>query len=293
MQIVLIGLLANKPTCKVILLVELVTNQIAMLFKKKILCKNLTKNTFKACKNMITPSFNSNQAYFSKFVKPENVFYPDKDSISSVISRVDKDRDEWEQYLGKKKEYEKFQNSMNNNVFIPDTTLLYWHDMGFLHQQKPEWKYRHEVPPRSCLIMDDCLSSPALLQSSGLTKIATLNRHISPLKQIHSNRSACGLAVIILSQTYRMQGGLGRCLRENLSLLTLFKNRQQKQMDAIQEELANVVDEDKFKVAYEYATGEKYGSLTVDFNPKCNTKVFRKNLNEAIIFDDMECQCKK
>jgi hypothetical protein len=90
-----------------------------------------------------------------------------------------------------------------------------------------------------------------------------------------------------------MQGGLGRCLRENLSLLTLFKNRQQKQMDAIQEELANVVDEDKFKVAYEYATGEKYGSLTVDFNPKCNTKLFRKNLNEAIIFDDMECQCKK
>ena len=54
---------------------------------------------------------------------------------------------------------------------------------------------------KSLLILDDCLGSPAILQSSGLTKCATLNRHLSPLKEPHSNRSACGLAVIILSQT--------------------------------------------------------------------------------------------
>ena len=58
--------------------------------------------------------------------------------------------------------------------------------------------------------------------SSGLTKIATLNRHIAPLNETHSNRSACGLAVIILTQSYKCQNGISRILRENLSLLTLF-----------------------------------------------------------------------
>ena len=172
-----------------------------------------------------------------------------------------------------------------SDVFIDDNDLLYYDNMGWLDQKKPVWKYTKEEPPKSCLILDDCLSSPAILQSSGLTKVATLNRHIAPLKKPHSNRSACGLAVMILSQTYRMQGGLGRCLRENVSVLTLFKNRQEKQLSAIKEELANVVDLEQFDAAYEYATAEKYGNLTIDFAPKDETKTFRKNLNEIIYFD--------
>ena len=169
---------------------------------------------------------------------------------------------------------------------------MMYYEKGFFHE-KPKWKYGREEPPKSLLILDDCLGSPAILQSSGLTKIATLNRHIAPLKENHSNRSACGLAVIILSQSYKMQQGISRVLRENLSLLTLFKNKQEQQVKAIKDELANVVDEELFNKAYEYATREKYGSLTVDFNPKCATKTFRKNLNQIILFDDLQCNCGK
>lgn len=43
--------------------------------------------------------------------------------------------------------------------------------------------------------------------------------------------------------------------------------------------------------AYEYATREKHGNLTVDFRPKCPTLTFRKNLNEAILFDELKCTC--
>ena len=78
-----------------------------------------------------------------------------------------------------------------------------------------------------------------------------------------------------------------------MSLLTLFKNKQEQQVKAIKEELANVVDQELFEKAYEYATREKHGNLTIDFNPKCKTQTFRKNLNEVIVFDELKCDCKK
>ncbi len=64
-------------------------------------------------------------------------------------------------------------------------------------------------------------------------------------------------------------------------------------MEVIEEEIGSVIDIYKFQKAYDYATREKYGNLTIDFNPKCPSKTFRKNLNECLIFDDLKCTCKK
>lgn len=233
---------------------------------------------------IITPSFKSNEAYFGKYINKDDVYEPTKDSISQVIARVEADRDEWEKYLTDKKTYKEFSRNLNGH--IQDELLLMYMDMGFFDRE-PTWKYKTETPPKSLLIMDDILGSPAISSSSGLVKIATLNRHIAPLQQNYNGRSACGLAVIILSQSYRMTNGqgIGRSLRENLSLFTMFKNKQPKQYDAIKDEIGSVVDSDKFDLAYEYATDEQYGSLTVDFKPKNESLTFRKNLNEAIIFE--------
>ncbi len=243
---------------------------------------------------MVTPSFLSNKSYFGEYINEQDVYEPTKDAINNVIEQVDMDRDLFEEYLMKKELYKQFSKDIKSRRPIIDDCLELYNECGFLdNPEKPEWKYGKEEPPKSLLILDDCLGSPAILQSSGLTKCATLNRHIAPLKEPHSGRSACGLAVIILSQTYKMNNGFSRCLRENLSLLTLFKNKQDKQIDCIKEELANVVDVDLFDEAYEYATRDKYGSLTTDFRPKCNTLTFRKNLNEIIKFDKLPCECKK
>jgi len=241
---------------------------------------------------IITPSFNSNRAYFGKYISPESVFDPTKDAIDKVISCVETDRDLWERFVKEKENYQKFQKKLHSQHPFMDDEMLHAFYHGWF-EAPPKWHYEKEEPPKSLLIMDDILSSAAISQSSGLTRVATLNRHIAPLQKTHSGRSACGLAVIILSQSYRMQSGISRVLRENLSLLTLFKNKQEKQMQVIKEELANVVDEQLFEQAYEYATREKYGNLTVDFRPKCPTLTFRKNLNEAIVFDELTCDCHK
>ena len=248
----------------------------------KILAQAKKDNTFDRI-YIVTPSFNSNKSYFGKYINEEDVHDPTRDSITDVIKCVEQDRDEFEEFLSKKQMYQQFKKDRRKNVnLIDEDSLLYYYENDFFNEP-PKWKYDKEEPPKSLLILDDCLGSPAILQSSGLTKVATLNRHIAPLKENHSNRSACGLAVMILSQSYRMNNGISRVLRENVSLLTLFLNKQKKQMDAITEELANVVDEEKFLKAYEYATAEKHGSLTIDFVPKLPEYQFRKNLNELII----------
>ena len=221
----------------------------------KILAQAYKDKTFDVI-YIITPSFNSNKAYFGKYIDDDNVFEPTRSSIMEVIERVEQDRDEWEDFLREKKMYLEFKKKIHDENMQDDELLDYYY-MKFLDGYKPKWKYAKEEPPKSLLILDDVLGSPAILQSSGLTRISTLNRHIAPLQEEHSNRSACGLSVIIMTQTYKMNQGIGRALRENVSLLTLFKNKQQKQLDAIKEELANVVDLDKFDRAYAYATKEK------------------------------------
>ena len=243
---------------------------------------------------IVTPSFKSNEAYFGEYINEEDVFEPTRDSINNVIKSVEADRDEFEEYLVKKELYKKYKKDIANKPFmsINPENLLQYMDYGFF-EEEPIWKYDKVEPPKSLLILDDVIGSPAILQSSGLSRVATLNRHLAPLDTPHSGRSACGLAVIILSQSYRLQNGVSRLLRENLSLLTLFLNKQEKQLQAIREELANVVDVDLFEKAYDYATKEKYGSLTVDFKPFCPTKTFRKNLNQLIKFPELQCDCNK
>ena len=243
---------------------------------------------------IVTPSFNSNKSYFGKYIDKDDIYEPTKDSIAKVIEQVESDRDAWELYLQKEKDYKKFKLEIHDNkIHISDEEIITYMNHGFFDKQKPTWKYKTIEPPKSLLILDDVLGSNAILQSSGLTRIATLNRHIAPLQENHSNRSACGLAVMILTQSYKMQSGISRVLRENVSLLTLFKNKQEKQLEAIKEELANVVDIECFDEAYETATSEKHGSLTIDFTPKTPCKTFRKNLNEFLVFEKLGgCDCK-
>ena len=246
---------------------------------------------------IITPSFKSNEAYFKDYIELENVYEPTRDSIDEVIAAVEADRDEWEDYLAQVEVYKEFKKSMkdkNDINLVDDDLMMRFDNYGFLDGHKPKWKYEHHgsiEPPKSLLILDDVLGSKAISQSSGLTKIATLNRHIAPLKEDYNQRSACGLAVIILSQSYRLVVGVSRTLRENLSLFTVFLNRQPKQMEAIEEEIGSSLDVEKFKAAYKYATSEKFSSLTCDLKPFCECLTFRKNLNKAIIFPDMVCSC--
>jgi len=253
---------------------------------------------------IITPTFNSNKAYFGDLITDvdNDVLEPTKDSIQKVVQQVEQDRDLFEAHLAELKEYNEFRALLKNGGDMSDELILKYIDLGFLNESftKPVFKYEKFSgklrPPQTLIVLDDILSSPAILQSSGLTKIATLNRHIAPLSETFGTgpyaRSACGLSVIIISQTYKMAQGVSRVLRENLTSLLIFKNKNEIELEKIRDELASAVDLDKFNAAYNYATSKKFGNLLVDFSSRCPTKVFRSNLSDAIVFKEDEQLCK-
>jgi len=255
----------------------------------------------------ITPTFDSNKAHWSQFdISEENVFYPNRDAIASVLSRIEQDRDDFESFLIEMEIYERFKRETKNKNTIAQMeaenlneymNMGYVGENGYLNNKivKPEWKYENISgkirPPTSLLVMDDVLGSTALSQSEAFTKLCIMNRHIAPLSEPFDNRQALGCSVIILSQVYSAQQGIPRACRENATDLILFKNRQKGSMDKIKQELAGAIDEQHFEEAYLYATEGKHDNLCISFNADCPTKMFRRNLNEFIIFPDAEAQC--
>ena len=253
---------------------------------------------------MITPTFQSNIAQFGDLgIKEENVYQPVKGSVEQVIAAVENDRDEWEQYLAEMEIYENWKRKTRTNksiYTITDEEIEEFAAAGYLDYdgniiegvKMPEWKYPTIRKPQSLLILDDVLATPALNHSEGLTQLATLNRHVAPLNS--EEGGSLGLSVIMQVQSYKTVSGISRCIRENLTELVLFKNKQEGVMDTILKELGGAVDPEQFKQAYEYALKDKHDNLTISFNPKCPTLTFRRNLNEILMFEDAmkECQCK-
>ena len=81
-----------------------------------------------------------------------------------------------------------------------------------------------------------------------------------------------------------MPQGISRTLREQITHLMLFKNKQERQLKTIKEELGSALDEEKFTLAYELATEKKFGHLICDFNAKEPHMTFRKGLDTYIVF---------
>ena len=83
-----------------------------------------------------------------------------------------------------------------------------------------------------------------------------------------------------------MPSGVGRCLRENVTVLNTFENKSPTILKVMVSELCSCVAEEDFYAAYDKAIQQKYDCLTVDFFPKDEKFRFRKNLKELILIEE-------
>ena len=227
---------------------------------------------------IITPTWASNKDIFAPLnIKEEDVIEPSKTALATVVSRVEQEKKEHEEYLAKKRKYKEFQKAMRSATCIeaiPMSLMVEALDAGFF-EGPPKWKHADDTHPTFCmLIIDDCLSLPMMMNpSSGLVNTCIKHRHVA---------DGLGLSIAMLVQTYCAVGGLPRPIRENCTLLCLFKLKDQNQLKKIHEEIGSDVDLDRFDKLFEYATSKSYGFLAIDFNPKSSDQTFRCCFNEYL-----------
>ena len=224
---------------------------------------------------LITPTYNSNkQIWDIAQIDEMDVYEPEVTVLQTIIGVVEAEKEEWEMFLAQKQQYKEFKREIKRKPIteIDEDLLLEYQDLGFF-EGPPIWKYAKEVPPRLFLIIDDCMGTDLMKPRAKLINFCIKHRHIA---------DGLGISVAMLVQSYCAIGGVPRPIRENTTLLLLFKCKDENQRKKIHEEIGADVDLEKFDAMFNYATQEPFNFLLVDFNAKDKEKQFRKNFDEYL-----------
>jgi hypothetical protein len=239
---------------------------------------------------IVSPTVKSNQALLDSLgVRPEDCFEPSADATKKVLAVVNEERDAYEEFLDKDDAYHEYLKAINSHTPIDQLdayTLLDATD-EWGNPQKPKSRYGHR--PIIAVFFDDAQSTPAF-RARAFSRMCLTHRHVGALKyhkgggRSGERLGALGISIFLACQNFKATGGgLRREIRNNCTQLCLCgKSKDEAERKAIYKSVSGNVTEDEFNKALEYATKEKYGSLTIDFHPKSPGKRFRKNFDEYI-----------
>ena len=224
---------------------------------------------------LITPTYNSNrQIWDIAEIDEMDVYEPEINVLQTIIGVVEAEKSEWDLFLLQKEQYREFKKEIKRRPIteIDPELLLEYQDLGFF-EGPPTWKYAKEVPPRLFLCVDDCMGTDLMKPRGRLINFCIKHRHIA---------DGLGISVAMLVQSYCAVGGVPRPIRENTTLLLLFKLKDENQRKKIHEEIGADIDLEKFDAMFSYATEEPFSFLTIDFNPVEKEKQFRKQFDEYL-----------
>lgn len=226
---------------------------------------------------LITPTYYSNKGIWDiADIQEDDILEPSITVIKDIIALVEAERAEWDLFLQQKELYKKFKKDIKSKPItrIDDELLLQYQELDFF-EGPPTWKYKNEVPPRLGVIIDDCLSTPLMSKpSAGLTNLIIKHRHIA---------KGLGISIFMLVQSYKCQGGLSRVIRENCTMLMLFKINQEAQIKAIHQEADCAMSEQEFVKMCEEVHSEPHQFLLMDFAAKDPAKKYRKGWDQYIL----------
>jgi hypothetical protein len=219
---------------------------------------------------ILSPTYHSNKGLFDLVPhKEEDVFIePVRESLHKIIAAVEAEGEEWNQDLEELRQWKKHvkrREAHKHDIFNP----LYEAD-----PERPRSKYGHK--PVIHVVMDDLQGTPVFSMSpkSPLANMLLRHRHLG---------KGLGASVWLACQTFKSQGGLPRAIRQNLTLLALFKTRDEKALAEICQEVASDIEPETFMAAYRFAVEEPHSFLLVDFSPKTEQHRFRKRFDTLIL----------
>ena len=242
-----------------------------------------TANFIKSCKDkhyydrvwLVTPTYYSNKGIWDiAEISEEDTFEPTVSVLKDITNMVEAERAEWDHFLHLKEMYKKFQKDIRKPINRLDPELLLeYQDLDFF-EGPPTWKYPVEQPPRLGVIIDDCLGTPLLSKpSAGLINMCIKHRHLG---------KGLGISIFMLVQSYCSQGGINRAIRENCTLLLLFKLNQDAQIKKLYSETDLDMTEEQFIDMCKEVHSIDYNFLLMDFAPKDPSMKFRSGWDTLI-----------
>tara|TARA_R110002072_G_scaffold62530_6_gene156352 strand:+ start:248 stop:1225 length:978 start_codon:yes stop_codon:yes gene_type:complete len=237
---------------------------------------------------LVTPTYKSNQVLWDTVpIKSSDALEPTKSCLKEILSRIETEKQEYDQYLERASKYKEFQKlltveTMGMSSKVAKQVLAY-DKMGFFEKSPPEWRYDPSRPPRLALILDDCLGSPVFLPSAGLTSFCVSHRH----------HSGIGCSVFMLVQSYCAKESINRAIRENTCILMLFKCVQEAQLQKIYEECDIPISYSDFIKMATDVFKTPFNFLTIDFQAKDKSMLFRRNFNEFLPYKEQSLVAKK
>ena len=137
------------------------------------------------------------------------------------------------------------------------------------------------------VIYFDHVIGSQLMLGKGAREVARLclyHRHLGGFTD-PKEHGAVGASLLFNAQAWKTSvGGLPKALRNNLTLMMLFKTKSAKELQEIAEEVSGEVSEETFYDVYRQAVREPHDFLLIDLHKKSNhPSAFRRNFNEFIV----------
>ena len=238
---------------------------------------------------VVSPTIQSNKALLDRLkIDPDDIYDPDDlEALDDIKRKVDEERDDYERYHDEMKKYRELMRKLNsdNPVFrVPDDVLLMFYKNGNFQKPTHKWGGRRA---HMAILFDDVMGS--MLFTKGirkLNKLTIFHRHVGQLRE----GGALGVSLYFLVQSYKAQaGGISKCIRNQATSLVLFKTKNDKELQEIQEECSGEVSKETFQTMYETATQGDHDALVIDLHWKkgIHPSGFRKNLDTFLIPEEI------
>jgi hypothetical protein len=198
------------------------------------------------------------------------------------VLKIEKERDEYEQNHEKLKKW----NSAHKNI-NSETPMFQITDDDFLtfDEGPPKHRWNGKVP---CIVVyfDDIIGSQLLLGKGQreVGRLCLFHRHIGGFTD-PKMPGADGCSMLFNVQSWKISvGGLPKALRNNLTLMILFKTTSTKEMWDIAESVEGEISTEKFLAVCKSAWKDDHDFLLIDLHPKKNhPSMFRRNFETFLI----------
>ena len=239
----------------------------------------------------VSPSANSNSTALTrlgKMLSPEDM-YSDVNNISiltEIVNKIEKERDDYEEYHRKLKLYNEGKRKVNSDqplFSIPDEYLLQY------SEGPPKHRWNGKVPC-ICIYFDDIIGSNLMIGKGAreISRICLYHRHLGGFTD-PKMPGAVGASLLFNTQVLKTSvGGMSKALRNNLTLILLFKTKSGKELEELANEVSGEVSEQVFYDVVRQAHQQPHDFLMIDLHKKPNhpgvgSVAFRRNFDEFII----------